>query len=127
MNDENNTINESKVIASQKKAWTSHHQLYIISKGSVWRAFNESAYVLSALLHFKVTRRMKKKDTLFVDSVTFRVESLEKVLSKISTDGGEIVEREERKIIYGWNKDVVVPEDISVVRGKNIPLNSATL
>ena len=123
MNDENNTINESKVIASQKKAWTSHHQLYIISKGSVWRAFNESAYVLSALLHFKVTRRMKKKDTLFVDSVTFRVESLEKVLSKISTDGGEIVEREERKIIYGWNKDVVVPEDISVVRGKNIPKN----
>lgn len=123
MNDENNTINESKVIASQQKAWTGHHHLYLINKGSVWRAFNESAYVLSALLHFKVTRRMKKKDTLFVDSVTFRVESLEKVLSKISTDGGEIVEREERKIIYGWNKDVVVPEDISVVRGKNIPKN----
>ena len=123
MEKEKNTINESKMIASQQKAWTEHHLLYIINKGSVWRAFNESAYVLSALLHFKLTRRMKKKDTIFVDSVTFRTVSLEKVLSKISTDGGEIVKREERNIIYRWNKDVSMPEEFSVVRGKDIPKN----
>ena len=123
MSNENNTINESKIIASQQKAWTEHHLLYIINKGSVWRAFNESAYVLSALLHFKLTRRMKKKDTSFVDSVTFRTVSLEKVLSKITTDGGEIVKREERKIIYQWNNDVSMPEEFSVVRGKDISKN----
>ena len=109
--------------ASQQKAWTAHRHLYLINKGSVWRAFNESAYVLSALLHYKVTRRMKKKDTTFFDSVTFRTVSLEKVLSKISTDGGEIVKREERKITYRWNKDVSVPEEFSVDRGKDIPMN----
>ena len=123
MSKENNIINESKMIASQQKAWTEHHHLYIINKGSVWRAFNESAYVLSALLHFKLTRRMKKKDTIFVDSVTFRTVSLEKVLSKISTDGGEIVKREERNIIYRWNKDISMPEEFSVVRGKDISKN----
>ena len=123
MSNENNTINESKMRASQQKAWTAHRHLYLISKGSVWRAFNESAYVLSALLHFKLTRRMKKKDTNFFDSVTFRTVSLEKVLSKISTDGGEIVKREERKIIYRWNKDVSVPEEFSVDRGKDIAMN----
>ena len=123
MSNENNTINESKMRASQQKAWTAHRHLYLINKGSVWRAFNESAYVLSALLHYKVTRRMKKKDTTFFDSVTFRTVSLEKVLSKISTDGGEIVKREERKITYRWNKDVSVPEEFSVDRGKDIPMN----
>ena len=123
MSNENNTINESKIRASQQKAWTAHRHLYLINKGSVWRAFNESAYVLSALLHFKLTRRMKKKDTTFFDSVTFRTVSLEKVLSKISTDGGEIVKREERKIIYRWNKDVSVPEEFSVDRGKDISKN----
>lgn len=123
MSKENNTINESKMIASQQKAWTEHHLLYIINKGSVWRAFNESAYVLTALLHFKLTRRMKKKDTTFVDSVTFLTASLEKVLSKISADGGEIVKREERKIIFRWNKDIVKPEEFSIVRGKDIPKN----
>lgn len=123
MSKENNTINESKMRASQQKAWTKHHHLYLINKGAVWRAFNESAYVLSALLHYKVIRRMKKKDTIFVDSVTFRTVSLEKVLSKISTDGGEIVKREERKIIYRWNKDVSMPEEFSVDRGKDIPKN----
>lgn len=123
MSSENNTINESKMRASQQKAWTAHRHLYLINKGSVWRAFNESAYVLSALLHYKVTRRMKKKDTTFFDSVTFRTVSLEKVLSKISTDGGEIVKREERKITYQWNKDVSVPEEFSVDRGKDIPMN----
>lgn len=123
MSKENNIINESKMIASQQKAWTEHHLLYIINIGSVWRAFNESAYVLSALLHYKLTRRMKKKDTTFVDSVSFRTVSLEKVLSKITTDGGEIVEREDRKIIYRWNKDIVVPEEFCVVRGKDIPKN----
>lgn len=123
MSKENNIINESKMIVSQQKAWTEHNLLYIINKGSVWRAFNESAYVLSALLHYKLTRRMKKKDTTFVDSVSFRTVSLEKVLSKITTDGGEIVEREDRKIIYRWNKDIVVPEEFCVVRGKDIPKN----
>ena len=123
MSNENNTINESKMRASQQKAWTAHRHLYLISKGSVWRAFNESAYVLSALLHYKVTRRMKKKDTTFFDSVTFRTVSLEKVLSKISTDGGEIVKREDRKITYRWNKDVSMPEEFSVDRGKDIPMN----
>ena len=123
MSKENNIINESKMIASQQKAWTEQHLLYIINKGSVWRAFNESAYVLSALLHYKLTRRMKKKDTTFVDSVSFRTVSLEKVLSKITTDGGEIVEREDRKTIYRWNKDIVVPEKCCVVRGKDIPKN----
>ena len=123
MSEENNIITESKMIADQQKAWTEHHLLYIINKGSVWRAFNESAYVLSALLHYKVTRRMKKKDTTFFDSVTFRTVSLEKVLSKISTDGGEIVKREERKITYRWNKDVSVPEEFSVDRGKDISKN----
>ena len=123
MSNENNTINESKMRASQQKAWTAHRHLYLINKGSVWRAFNESAYVLSALLHYKVTRRMKKKDTTFFDSVTFRTVSLEKVLSKIPTDGGEIVKREERKITYRWNKDVSVPEEFSVDRGKDIPMN----
>ncbi len=123
MSNENNTINESKMRASQQKAWTAHRHLYLINKGSVWRAFNESAYVLSALLHYKVTRRMKKKDTTFFDSVTFRTVSLEKVLSKISTDGGEIVKREERKITYRWNKAVSVPEEFCVDRGKDIPMN----
>lgn len=123
MSKENNIINESKMIVSQQKAWAEHHHLYLINKGSVWRAFNESAYVLSALLHYKLTRRMKKKDTTFVDSVSFRTVSLEKVLSKITTDGGEIVEREDRKIIYRWNKDIVVPEEFCVVRGKDIPKN----
>ena len=123
MSNDNNTINESKMRASQQKAWTAHRHLYLINKGSVWRAFNESAYVLSALLHFKLTRRMKKKNTTFFDSVTFRTVSLEKVLSKISTDGGEIVKREERKITYRWNKDVSVPEEFSVDRGKDIPMN----
>ena len=123
MSKENNIINESKIIFSQQKAWTEYNLLYIINKGSVWRAFNESAYVLSALLHYKLTRRMKKKDTTFVDSVSFRTVSLEKVLSKITTDGGEIVEREDRKIIYRWNKDIVVPEEFCVVRGKDIPKN----
>ena len=121
MSKENNIINESKIIVSQQKAWAEHHHLYLINKGSVWRAFNESAYLLSALLHFRLTRRMKKKDTTFVDSVSFRTVSLEKVLSKITTDGGEIVEREDRKIIYRWNKDIVVPEEFCVVRGKDIP------
>lgn len=111
------------MIVSQQKAWAEHHHLYLINKGSVWRAFNESAYLLSALLHFRLTRRMKKKDTTFVDSVSFRTVSLEKVLSKITTDGGEIVEREDRKIIYRWNKDIVVPEEFCVVRGKDIPKN----
>lgn len=123
MSKENNIINESKMIVSQQKAWAEHHHLYLINKGSVWRAFNESAYVLSALLHYKLTRRMKKKDTTFVDSVSFRTVSLEKVLSKITTDGGEIVEREDCKIIYRWNKDIVVPEEFCVVRGKDIPKN----
>ena len=123
MSKENNIINESKIIFSQQKAWTEYNLLYIINKGSVWRAFNESAYVLSALLHYKLTRRMKKKDTTFVDSVSFLTVSLEKVLSKITTDGGEIVEREDRKIIYRWNKDIVVPEEFCVVRGKDIPKN----
>lgn len=123
MSKENNIINESKMIVSQQKAWAEHHHLYLINKGSVWRAFNESAYLLSALLHFRLTRRMKKKDTTFVDSVSFRTVSLEKVLSKITTDGGEIVEREDRKIIYRWNKDIVVPEEFCVVRGKDIPKN----
>lgn len=123
MSEENNIITESKMIADQQKAWTEHHLLYIINKGAVWRAFHESAYVLSALLHYKLTRKMKKKDTTFVDSVSFRTVSLEKVLSKIITDGGEIVEREDRKIIYRWYKDVVVPEEFSVVRGKDIPKN----
>ena len=123
MSKENNIINESKMIVSQQKAWAEHHHLYLINKGSVWRAFNESAYVLSALLHYKLTRRMKKKDTTFVDSVSFRTVSLEKVLSKITTDGGEIVEREDRKTIYRWNKDIVVPEEFCVVRGKDIPKN----
>ena len=123
MSKENNIINESKMIVSQQKAWAEHHHLYLINKGSIWRAFNESAYLLSALLHFRLTRRMKKKDTTFVDSVSFRTVSLEKVLSKITTDGGEIVEREDRKIIYRWNKDIVVPEEFCVVRGKDIPKN----
>lgn len=123
MSKENNIINESKIIFSQQKAWTEYNLLYIINKGSVWRAFNESAYVLSALLHYKLTRRMKKIDTTFVDSVSFLTVSLEKVLSKITTDGGEIVEREDRKIIYRWNKDIVVPEEFCVVRGKDIPKN----
>ena len=123
MSKENNIINESKMIVSQQKAWAEHHHIYLINKGSVWRAFNESAYLLSALLHFRLTRRMKKKDTTFVDSVSFRTVSLEKVLSKITTDGGEIVEREDRKIIYRWNKDIVVPEEFCVVRGKDIPKN----
>lgn len=123
MNKENNIINESKMIVSQQKAWAEHHHLYLINKGSVWRAFNESAYLLSSLLHFRLTRRMKKKDTTFVDSVTFRTMSLEKVLSMISTAGGEIVERDERKIIYRWNNDVAMPEEFSVVRGKDIPKN----
>ena len=123
MEKEKNTFNESKMIVSQQKAWTLHHHLYLINRGSVWRAFNESAYVMTALLQYKVTRRMKKKDTAFVDSVTFQTENLEKVLSKIATDGGEIVEREERKIIYRWNKDIVTPEEFSVVKGKDIPKN----
>lgn len=123
MNKESNTINESKMIVSQQKAWAKHHHLYLINKGSVWQAFHESAYILSALLHFRLTRRMKKKGTTFVDSVSFGTVSLEKVLTIISTAGGEIVERGERKIIYRWNKDVEMPEDFSVVRGKDIPKN----
>lgn len=123
MNKESNTINESKMIVSQQKAWTKHHHLYLINKGSVWRAFYESAYVLSTLLHFRLTRRMKKKGTIFVDSVSFRTASLEKVLSMISTAGGEIVERGERIIIYRWNKDVEMPDEFSIVRGKDIPKN----
>lgn len=123
MNKESNTINESKMIVSQQKAWTKHHHLYLINKGSVWRAFYESAYVLSALLHYKLTRRMKKKDTTFVDSVTFRTDCLEIVLAKVCAEGGEIVERAERIIIYRWNKDVEMPDEFSIVRGKNIPKN----
>lgn len=61
MSKENNIINESKMIVSQQKAWAEHHHLYLINKGSVWRAFNESAYLLSSLLHFRLTRRMKKR------------------------------------------------------------------
>lgn len=117
------TISESKVIASQQKAWTEHNLLYLINKGSTWRAFNESAYVLSALLHFKLTRRIKKRGSTSIDSVTFMAANLGKVLAEICSSGGEILEKEERRIIYRWNKDVPLPESFSVVRGKEISKN----
>lgn len=125
MTDEKITINESKMVASQQKAWKENHLLYLVNKGSVWRAFNESAYVLSALLNFQMTRRIrksKKKGKVVVDTVTFMATNLDKVIGKICSGGGVIQKKEARKITYQWDKKIVIPEYI-VDNGINIPLN----
>lgn len=125
MTDEKITINESKMVASQQKAWKENHLLYLVNKGSVWRAFNESAYVLSALLNFQMTRRIrkaKKEGKVVVDTVTFMSGNLEKVISKICSEGGVIKKKEVRKIIYQWEKKVTMPELYIVDDGKDIPL-----
>ena len=125
MTNEKIIINESKIVASQQKAWKEHHLLYLVNKGSVWRAFNESAYVLSNLLHFQMTRRTRKtkeNGKVLVDSVTFMATNLEKVIGKICSEGGVIKKKEVRKIIYQWEKKVTMPEVYIVDDGKDIPL-----
>ena len=123
MTNEKIIINESKMVASQQKAWKEHHLLYLVNKGSVWRAFNESAYVLSALLHFQMTRRIKKKGKVVVDCVTFMASNLEKVIAKICSEGGMIKKKEDRKITYQWDKRIIVPVEYIVDNGKDIQLN----
>ena len=126
MTDEKIILNESKVVASQLKAWKENHLLYLVNKGSVWRAFNESAYVLSGLLNFQMTRRIrksKKKGKVVVDTVTFMASNLDKVIGKISSGGGVIKKKEARKITYQWDKKVTMPETYIVNNGIDIPLH----
>jgi len=121
MKNKKKKLGEKRVTDCQQKVWQAYQHLYIIRAGSVWKAYNESAYVISALSHFTLSRKRRKTGN--VDYVAFPKASLKHILSLINNSSGKVLRRIGRVIVYSWNSQIPQPKEFSLVKGKDIRFN----
>lgn len=92
--------------------------LYIVESGSVYNCYNESAYVVSSLTGYRLRKKTRKNDIVYV--VTFPRDNIEKVINIIKEAGCSFFRKIGRLITFQWVDDVPNVDEIWNVVAKDI-------
>ena len=118
MNTKKKEITERRIISSQNEYWLIFFVLYIVESGSVYNCYNEAAYVVSSLTGYRLRKKTRKKDTVYV--VTFPKKNIDKVMEIIRNAGCPSYKQIGRVIAFKWLNDVPEVDEIWNVVAKDI-------
>ncbi len=118
MNTRKKKITEMRIVKSQDEYWLICNILYIIESGSVYNCYNEAAYVVASLMGYRLRKKTRKKNTVYV--VTFPKVNLDNVIRKIKNAGCSFFRKIGRIITFQWIDDVPEVDEIWNVVAKDI-------
>lgn len=76
-------MKENEIIEMQNRQWRENRKLFIVLVGSRWKAYNQSARVISSITGYRIRRKTIK--SVDIDLVSFPNKGLKKVRDKLSS------------------------------------------
>jgi len=115
-------MKEKEIISMQERIWNNNRNLLIVLVGKRWKAYNESAKVISSITGYRLRRKVNASST--VDLVSFPGKALKNVKNKLSENRVSYTENyaddDAPYISYSWKKDIpeVIKFHLAKVKNK---------
>lgn len=97
-------MKEKEIISMQDSEWLKARKLFIVLVGSSWKAYNDSAKVISSITGYRLRRKTVKSS--IVDLVSFPSRAMKNVKRKLSSEGCIVFDEEHNIVSYKWHKSI---------------------